>query len=349
VGAVVEVTKARRKRIAEFIEPLRVEPGSDVQLGRDFDPQFRSGIARKKDGRELLESGIALLAEYQTRLAAEGSRGVLVCLQSMDAGGKDGTIRHVMSGVNPQGVRVSSFKVPTTAELGHDYLWRYARRLPARGEIGIFNRSHYEEVLVVRVHPEALARQNLPTTTARGSIWGRRYREINDWERYLVDNGIRVVKLFLNLSKEEQRVRFLKRIDVPERNWKFSAADARERRRWDDYQLAFSQMLSATSTERAPWYVIPADRKWFARICAGAVLVRALIDIDPHYPTVGKAAVRELAAARRELEAEAPHGVAPDPFAAAHDGHGHHRTGGKGRGTGSGRPSKRAAASRAKA
>jgi PPK2 family polyphosphate:nucleotide phosphotransferase len=347
VVAVVEVTKERKKRIETFIEPLKVRPGSAVDLSRDFDPGYRSDMVHKKDGRELLQTGITLLAEYQARLAAERTHGVLVCLQSLDAGGKDGTIRHVMSGVNPQGVRVSSFKVPSAMELDHDYLWRYARGLPARGEIGIFNRSHYEEVLVVRVHPEALARQRLPATDE--SIWDRRFREINDWEHYLVDNGILVVKLFLNLSKEEQRVRFLKRIDVPERNWKFSAADARERRRWDDYQLAFSQMLSATSTERAPWYVIPADRKWFARICAGAVLVRALIDIDPRYPRVGKAAVRELAAARRELEAEAPHGVAPDPFAAAHDGHGHHRTGGKGRGTGSGRGPKRAAASRAKA
>jgi hypothetical protein len=197
----------------------------------------------------------------------------------------------------------------------------------------------------VRVHPEALARQRLPATDE--SIWDRRFREINDWEHYLVDNGILVVKLFLNLSKEEQRVRFLKRIDVPERNWKFSAADARERRRWDDYQLAFSQMLSATSTERAPWYVIPADRKWFARVCAGAVLAHTLIEIDPQFPTVDPDAVRELAAARRELEVEAPHGVAPDPFAAAHDGHGHHRTGGKGKARGRG--PKRAAASRAKA
>jgi PPK2 family polyphosphate:nucleotide phosphotransferase len=344
VVAVVEVTKERKKRIETFIEPLKVRPGSAVDLSRDFDPRYRSDMVRKKDGRELLQTGIALLAEYQARLAAERTHGVLVCLQSLDAGGKDGTIRHVMSGVNPQGVRVSSFKVPSAMELDHDYLWRYARQLPARGEIGIFNRSHYEEVLVVRVHPEALARQKLPTRND-DKIWDRRFREINDWEHYLVDNGILVVKLFLNLSKEEQRVRFLKRIDVPERNWKFSAADARERRRWDDYQLAFSRMLSATSTERAPWYVIPADRKWFARICAGAVLVRALIDIDPHYPTVGKAAVRELGEARRELEAEAPHGVAPDPFAAAHDGHGHHRTGGKG----SGRASKRAAASRANA
>jgi PPK2 family polyphosphate:nucleotide phosphotransferase len=298
-----------------------VEPGRTVDLGRDFDPGYRSDVVRKKDGRELLEAGITLLAEYQSRLAAQNTHGVLVCLQSLDAGGKDGTIRHVMSGVNPQGVRVSSFKVPSAAELDHDYLWRYARQLPARGEIAIFNRSHYEEVLVVRVHPEALARQRLPTPTD-DSIWERRYREINDWERYLVDNGITVLKLFLNLSKEEQRVRFLKRIDVPERNWKFSAADARERERWDDYQVAFSRMLSATSTEQAPWYVIPADRKWFARICAGAVLAQALIDIDPHFPTVGKDTRRGLAATKRALEAEAPAGVAPDPFAAAHDGHG---------------------------
>ncbi|MGY1670244.1 PPK2 family polyphosphate kinase [Geodermatophilus sp. SYSU D00710] len=318
----VEVTDERRERIAAFIEPLRVPPGSVVELGRDFDPGYRSDmVSKKRDGQELLEIGIAMLAEYQARLAAESTRGVLVCLQALDAGGKDGTIRHVMSGVNPQGVHVSSFKVPSAAELGHDYLWRYSRRLPARGEIAIFNRSHYEEVLVVRVHPEALARQRLPRLD--DALWNRRYREINDWERYLVDNGISVVKLFLNLSKEEQRVRFLKRIDVPERNWKFSAADARERQRWDDYQVAFSQMLSATSTEHAPWYVIPADRKWFARICAGAVMAHTLIEIDPHFPAVGPDTLRELGTARRELEAEAPEGAAPDPWAAAHDGHGH--------------------------
>jgi PPK2 family polyphosphate:nucleotide phosphotransferase len=320
VGAVVEVTRARKKRIASFIEPLRVRPGSDVDLGRDFDPRYRSDMVSKKDGRELMRTGIELLAEYQARLAAQQTHGVLVCLQSLDAGGKDGTIRHVMSGVNPQGVRVSSFKVPSTAELDHDYLWRYAQRLPARGEIGIFNRSHYEEVLVVRVHPEVLARQKLPTTGKADGIWDRRFREINDWERYLVDNGILVLKLFLNLSKEEQRIRFLKRIDVPERNWKFSAADARERQRWDDYQVAFSRMLSATSTKHAPWYVIPAGRKWFARICAGAVLAHTLIGIDPRYPTVDADTVRALQAARRDLEAEAPDGAAPDPFAAAHDG-----------------------------
>jgi PPK2 family polyphosphate:nucleotide phosphotransferase len=321
VVAVVDLTKERSERIATLFQSLRVRPGTEVDLGKDFDPGYRSDMVRKKDGQQILQTGIALLAEYQARLAAQNTYGVLVCLQALDAGGKDGTIRHVMSGVNPQGVRVSSFKVPSSTELDHDYLWRYARRLPGRGEIGIFNRSHYEEVLVVRVHPEALARQNLPTTTARGSIWGRRYREINDWERYLVDNGIRVVKLFLNLSKEEQRVRFLKRIDVPERNWKFSGADARERQRWDDYQVAFSRMLSATSTEYAPWYVVPADHKWFARICAAAVLAHTLIEIDPRYPTVRTKAKRELADVKRELEAEAPEGAARDPYAAAHDGH----------------------------
>jgi PPK2 family polyphosphate:nucleotide phosphotransferase len=331
VGAVVKVTKARKKRIAALIKPLRVEPGRHVDLSRDFDPGFRSDVVHKKDGRELLRTGIDLLAEYQIKLAAEQTHGVLVCLQSLDAGGKDGTIRHVMSGVNPQGVHVSGFKVPSAAELDHDYLWRYASRLPARGEIGIFNRSHYEEVLVVRVHPEVLARQKLPHRGDDEKLWDRRFREINEWEKYLVDNGIAVVKLFLNLSKEEQRIRFLKRLDVPERNWKFSGADARERQRWDEYQVAFSKMLSATSTEHAPWYVVPADHKWFARICVGAVLAQTLIDIDPQYPRVGEDALRDLALARRELEADAPEGAAPDPFAAAHDGHRHAGSNGNGK------------------
>jgi PPK2 family polyphosphate:nucleotide phosphotransferase len=341
---VVEVTKERRKRIETFIEPLRVEPGTTVQLGRDFDPGMRYEVTRKKDGRELLQTGIDLLAEYQTRLAAEQTHAVLVCLQSLDAGGKDGTIRHVFTGVNPQGVQVSGFKVPSAAELDHDYLWRYARRLPARGEIGIFNRSHYEEVLVVRVHPEALARQKLPSSGKDEDLWARRYREINNWEQYLVDNGIKVVKLFLNLSEEEQRIRFLKRIDVPERNWKFSAADARERRRWDDYQGAFSQMLSATSTEHAPWYVIPADRKWFARICVGAVLAQTLIEIDPRFPIVDAHARHDLGVARQELLAAAPEGAAPDQFAAAHDGHRQDRSRGTGDGKGKHARAKSAAA-----
>jgi len=214
---------------------------------------------------------------------------------------------------------VSGFKVPSAEELDHDYLWRYARRLPARGETGIFKRSHYEEVLVVRVHPEILDRQKLPKHAKGKGVWDRRYREINDWERHLSDNGFKVLKLFLNLSKEEQRIRFLKRIDLPEKNWKFSSTDARERQRWDDYQTAFSEMLSATSTEWAPWYVIPADRKWFGRICASAVLAHTLIELDPQYPTVSPATRKGLRTAKRELEAEAPEGTAADPFAAAHD------------------------------
>jgi PPK2 family polyphosphate:nucleotide phosphotransferase len=236
-----------------------------------------------------------------------------MCLQALDAAGKDGTIRHAMSGVNPQGVEVHGFKAPSTEELDHDYLWRYQQRLPARGHIGIFNRSHYEEVLVVRVHDDIFAREKLPRGARGSGVWSRRYRQINDWERYLVENGYKVVKLFLNLSKEEQRRRFLARIDVPEKNWKFSAGDARERQYWDAYQKAFSGMLSATSTEWAPWYVIPADHKWFARIAAAAVLVDTLMTIDPRYPTLPQEELDELAVVKEELEAEAPPGAAADP------------------------------------
>jgi PPK2 family polyphosphate:nucleotide phosphotransferase len=297
---------ARVRRVAKFIKPLRVKPGARVTLPEDFDPRYKGGITGKKEALELLQTGKELLAEYQARLAAQARYGVLMCLQSIDAGGKDGTIRHVMSGVNPQGVHVSSFKVPSAEELDHDYLWRYNARLPARGDIGIFNRSHYEEVLVVRVHPENLDRQHLPEQCKGRDIWQRRFAEINDWERYLTSNGIIVLKLFLNLSKNEQRARFLKRIDLPEKNWKFSAADAKEREYWDDYQRAFSQMLSATSTPWAPWYVIPADRKWFARLCAGAVLAHALIELDPRYPAVSEQARQELQRARSELQAQPP-------------------------------------------
>jgi PPK2 family polyphosphate:nucleotide phosphotransferase len=303
---VTAMASAQAEQLADLVRPLRVKPGSTVDLPRDFDPGYTADFLRKKDAAELLAGGIALLADYQQRLAAQNTYGVLVCLQALDAGGKDGTIRHVMSGVNPQGVRVSSFKVPSAEELDHDYLWRYARHLPRRGEIGIFNRSHYEEVLVVRVHPENLDRQRLPAAARDEGIWQRRYREINDWERYLAGNGVRVVKLLLNLSKEEQRRRFLARIDRPDRNWKFSPADARERRSWDDYQQAFSGMLSATSTTWAPWYVIPADHKWFARVCAAAILAHTLIEIDPRYPVVSADQRRQMLRARDELLAEAP-------------------------------------------
>ena len=306
----------QEKRILKYAELFRVKPDSKVTLAKDFDPGFTADVVKKKDAMPTLRRGVALLADYQARLAAQDTYGVLVCLQSLDAGGKDGTIRHVMSGVNPQGVSVHSFKVPSAEELDHDFLWRYAQRLPARGEIGIFNRSYYEEVLVVRVHPENLDRQKLPPASKRGDVWERRYREINDWERYLTDNGIKVVKLFLNLSKEEQRTRFLKRLDLPEKNWKFSSHDVKERERWDDYQHAFSQMLSHTSTEWAPWHVIPADHKWFARLAAAVVIANALIEIDPRYPEVSADVREQLVAARADLVAQAPKGAAADPFEA---------------------------------
>ena len=271
------------RRIAEFIEPFRVKPGRRVRLPGDFDT--RGHTERSKDEtKEILAAGVEMLAEYQSRLAAQDTYALLVVFQAMDAAGKDGTIRHVMSGVNPQGVEVNSFKAPSPEELDHDYLWRYARKLPARGHIGIFNRSHYEEMLVVRVHPQILAAQQLPPSSRKGDIWKRRFREVNDWEQYLTDQGYRIVKIFLNLSKEEQRRRFLSRIDEPEKNWKFSAADVRERGFWDDYQKAFSEVLSNTSTEWAPWYVIPADDKPFARVAAAGVIADALFRIDPQVP-----------------------------------------------------------------
>jgi PPK2 family polyphosphate:nucleotide phosphotransferase len=309
-----ELSSIRRRRILEFIEPFRVSPGKRVKLSRDFDPAFKGGLESKRQGVELLEEGVQLLSTYQERLAAQDTWGVLVVLQALDTAGKDGTIRHVMSGVNPQGVTVHSFKVPSAEELEHDFLWRYAQRLPARGQIGIFNRSHYEEVLVVRVDPENLDRQNLPAAK-RGDVWKRRYREINDWERYLTDNGLRIVKLFLNVSKEEQRIRLLRRIDLPDHNWKFSEADVAERAHWDDYQEAISDAISHTSTEYAPWWVIPADRKWFARIAAACVLASTLMEIDPRYPEAGEEQRAALLTAKEHLEEEAPKGAARDPHA----------------------------------
>jgi PPK2 family polyphosphate:nucleotide phosphotransferase len=291
-----------------------VEPGKRVRLPGDFDPAGTREQS-KAEAKDILAEGVELLAEYQTRLAAQDTYGVVMVLQAMDAAGKDGTIQHVMSGVNPQGVQVSSFKVPSTEDLDHDYLWRYSRRLPERGHIGIFNRSYYEEVLVVRVHPQILLGQKLPPKLRGRDIWNRRFREINDWEHYLTDQGFRFVKLFLNVSKEQQRFRFLARIDEGEKNWKFSANDSRERAYWDDYQKAFSDILSKTSTDWAPWYVIPADDKPFARVAAAGVLAHTLIEINPQYPTVSKEARDALGAQKVALEAEAPAGAAPDPYA----------------------------------
>ncbi|MEZ5124972.1 MAG: polyphosphate kinase 2 family protein [Thermoleophilia bacterium] len=294
----------RAQHLRQFVAPFQVPPGKKVRLARDFDPGYTADFVHRDDAIEFLQHGVQLLAEYQERLAAQDKWGVLVCLQALDAAGKDGTIRHVMSGVNPQGVHVQSFKVPSAEEIDHNYLWRYSLDLPARGEIGIYNRSHYEEVLVVRVHPELLERQRLPKQARGNGVWRRRYRDINAWEQHLTDNGFRIVKLFLNVSKEEQRERFLKRIDDPNKNWKFSDGDAREREHWDAYQKALSEMLSATSTEWAPWYVIPGDHKWFARMCVSAILALTLIDIDPRFPVVDDAKRQELAQARLRLMAE---------------------------------------------
>ena len=292
----------RLRFTADLIEPLRVAPGSTVKLSRDHDPGYTGRVSRPQ-ADALLAEGVELLAEYQDRLAAQDIFGVLLILQGLDASGKDGTIKHVMSGVNPQAVEVRSFKQPSAEELDHDFLWRYQRALPRRGMIGIFNRSHYEEVLVVRVHEDLLAAERMPAVGDRG-IWPRRYQEINDWERYLVSNGIHIVKVMLNLSKREQAKRFLKRIDHPEKNWKFSPSDIRERGYWSEYQRAFDDMLSQTSTEWAPWYVVPADHKWFTRLATAAILVRALSAIDPKYPAADPAVRDQMLQARAELVAE---------------------------------------------
>jgi PPK2 family polyphosphate:nucleotide phosphotransferase len=292
------------KQLSNLVASLRVAPGSTVALESDFDPRFTPDWLERRDADEQLRMTIDALAEYQERLAAQNTYGLLVVLQGIDGSGKDSTIRHVTSGLNPQGVVVHSFKTPSVEELDHDYLRRYAVQLPARGVIGIFNRSHYEEVLIVRVHPELLERQHIPRPLSHDHIWRRRYAEMNDWERYLTDNGFRVVKLFLNVSKGEQRERFLARIDTPDKNWKFSAADIQERAYWDDYQRAFSEMLSNTSTEWAPWYVIPADHKWFARIAVGAILAHVLAELHPRYPTLDPAGRKALEDAGAALEAE---------------------------------------------
>jgi PPK2 family polyphosphate:nucleotide phosphotransferase len=292
----------RLRVMRDLIAPLRIPPGSTVRL-RDHDPAWTGGLPRP-EAAALLGQGVDLLADYQERLAAQSALGMLIVLQGLDASGKDGTIKHVMSGVNPQGVEVRSFKEPSQEELAHDFLWRYQMALPERGRIGIFNRSHYEEVLVVRVHPELLGGEHLPAAARSGRIWAERYRDINRWERYLVANGVHVVKIMLNLSWQEQGKRFLKRIDRPQKNWKFSPSDVRERRYWQDYQQAFDDMLSATSTRWAPWYVVPADHKWFSRLATAAIVVRALSAAGPGYPAPDPAVATEMTQVRAALEAE---------------------------------------------
>jgi len=286
------------------IARFRIPTGQTVDLRRDFDPADTAGIGSKKDAAAALADSVEQLAALQERLYAQNVHAVLVIFQAMDAAGKDGAIKHVMSGINPQGVRVTSFKTPSTVEQDHDYLWRCIRALPPRGQIGIFNRSYYEEVLIARVHPEILAAEQLPPKAKSSGIWRRRYSEINNFEHYLADNGIHVVKFFLNVSKDEQRRRFLSRIDEPAKNWKFSAADVAERQHWADYREAYEKMLTGTSTKHAPWHVIPADHKWFTRLAVATTIVDTLRGIDPQFPTVTDEQKAGLEGAREKLLAE---------------------------------------------
>ena len=286
------------------LKHIMVPPGHKISLRKDYDPEFTAGFKDKKDARKKLEQNIAELAEYQDILYAQDTYALLLIFQAMDAAGKDGAIKHVMSGVNPQGCQVYSFKSPSAEELDHDYLWRTNKVMPERGRIGIFNRSYYEEVLVVRVHPELLDHQKIPPS-ARENIWKRRYDQINNMEKYLSENGVVILKFFLNVSKEEQKKRFLERIDRPEKNWKFSTADAKERAFWDNYQQAYEDCLNRTSTEWAPWFVVPADNKWFSRLTVSEIVVRTLKRLNLRYPEVSEERRQELLEIRKLLEDEA--------------------------------------------
>jgi PPK2 family polyphosphate:nucleotide phosphotransferase len=281
---------------------FRVQPDKRFRLV-DYDPADTGRFKSKEDGKRHLEKGLERLRELQDRLYAQNEWALLLIFQAMDAAGKDSVIEHVMSGVNPQGCQVYSFKAPSSEELDHDFLWRTARALPERGRIGVFNRSHYEEVLVVRVHPAILDRQKLPARLVSGRIWKERYQDINCFERHLARNGTAIRKFFLHVSPEEQRKRFLARLDQPEKNWKFSAADVEERQHWNEYMKAYESAIGATSTEHAPWYVIPADHKWFTRLAVADVIVEALEEIDPQYP-ISTTQREELARARALLESQ---------------------------------------------
>ncbi len=284
---------------------FRVEPDKKFKLG-ERDPADTAGFKSKKEAnaKERLTEGIERLRELQERLYAHDRWALLLIFQAMDAAGKDSTIEHVMSGVNPQGCQVYSFKQPSAEELDHDYLWRTNRCLPERGRIGVFNRSYYEEVLVVRVHKGILAGEKLPTELVDEDIWKQRFKDINAYERYLAQNGTAIVKFFLHVSKEEQRRRFLARLDEPQKNWKFSLSDVKEREHWDEYMVVYEDMLEQTSTEHAPWYVIPADHKWFTRMAVADIVVGTLEKLKPDYPTITAEKRRELEAARKALEQE---------------------------------------------
>ncbi len=294
--------KKRSLKIARRVfERYRVDGGKKFRLD-EYDPADTAGLEMEgKEAKEMLREGVEMLADLQARLYAQDRRGVLLIFQAMDAAGKDGTIKHVMSGVNPQGVQVSSFKQPSEEELDHDYFWRCTNRLPERGRIGIFNRSYYEEVLVVRVHSEILAAEKIPEPLVGKKIWKERFEDINGFERYLARQGYLILKFFLNVSRKEQKKRFLARLDEPDKHWKFSLTDVRERAFWKDYMNAYEEMIAATATEHAPWHVVPADNKWFTRLAVAATIVRALERLDLRYPEIDEKKRRELAEARRAL------------------------------------------------
>jgi PPK2 family polyphosphate:nucleotide phosphotransferase len=286
------------------IEKFLIRAGEKFWL-KDHRTNETGDLVDKEKGKADLEKNVERLARLQDALYAEDKQALLVIFQAMDAAGKDGAIEHVLTGINPQGVSVASFKQPSDEELDHDYLWRCAKALPERGKIGIFNRSHYEEVLVVRVHDGILQAQHLPDEIKNDKdIWKKRFRQIRDFETHLVENGTRVIKFFLNVSKEEQKQRFLARIDEKEKNWKFSMGDAKERAKWDEYMQAYEEAIAATSTEAAPWYVIPADKKWFARLAVSEAILRTMESMAPKYPVVTEEHRRELLEARKVLEAE---------------------------------------------
>jgi PPK2 family polyphosphate:nucleotide phosphotransferase len=297
--------KVKAKRVHEFIEPYVVESGEDFRL-KDHDPADTHGLKSgdKPEAKRLTDEGVLLLSEMQDKLYAQSNWGLLLIFQAMDAAGKDSTIKHVMSGVNPQGVEVFAFKEPSSEELSHDFLWRTNRCLPSRGKIGIFNRSYYEEVLVVRVHPEMLEKQQIPKEFREDHFWKNRYEDINAFEKFLTRNGIAIRKFFLNVSRKEQKRRFLERLDNPEKNWKFSAADVKERKYWDEYQSAYEKMIRNTASKHAPWVVVPADNKWFSRLLVAATVVDALSDMNLEYPKLTPEQRAALQAARRELEKE---------------------------------------------
>ena len=297
------------KKIVKFAHRIddayRVTTGRGFRL-RDCDPGDTGDLGKedKPRAKEALELGIEHLAALQDMLYAQDRWAVLLIFQAMDAAGKDGAIKHVMSGVNPQGCQVASFKAPSSEDLDHDYLWRCMKHLPERGRIGIFNRSYYEEVLVVRVHRELLEKQKLPRERVSKRIWEERFEDIRDFERYLSRNGVLILKFFLHVGRGEQKRRFLERLDEPEKNWKFSEADARERGYWKDYMDAYEEMIRGTASKHAPWYVVPANNKWYTRIVVASAIIDALASLDLHYPKVDDRKRRDLAAARRRLMAE---------------------------------------------